>query len=105
MDHDLSQSEIFQIVCSYRLHRNPDRSKELVVFFQQRLDASKASFGKCIAVLFTSVINKLTWNEARGIVVATAGARHQHQQKPQGFRRQPQGSGVHKESQYLFPIF
>jgi hypothetical protein len=93
-----------QIVCSYRLHRNPDGSKGLVVFVQQRLEASKASFGKCIAVLFTSVINKLTRDEARGIDDARP-APGINTEKRQGFRRQLQGSEGHKESQYLFLSF
>jgi hypothetical protein len=92
------------MVCSCQSHRDPDGSKRLMIFVQRRLAASRESFGKGVAVLFTSVINKLTWDEARVIIVA--GRRQASTPKS------PSSSGVNneahkfqKQSQYflLFP--
>jgi hypothetical protein len=91
------------MVCSCQSHRDPDGSKRLIIFVQRRLAASRESFGKGIAVLFTSVINKLTWDEARVIVVA--GRRQASTPKTAELvRRQQRGSQVPETKSILSPF-
>jgi hypothetical protein len=69
--------------------------------FSKGWTRQKQALERGIAVLFTSIINKLTRDEARGIDDARP-APGINTEKRQGFRRQLQGSDGHKESQYLF---